>query len=91
MQSLTATISTRPCTKSSRSDPLTPAGVLAIHVDRTERYGGTHGVRDPGPMESDLFRPQTGYYADLVEQAAALWESLSIICSRMIQKVSPLE
>ena len=24
-----------------------------------------------------LYRPQTGYYADLIEEAAALWESLS--------------
>jgi death on curing protein len=28
-------------------------------------------------LESALFRPQTGYYADLIEEAAALWESLS--------------
>jgi death-on-curing protein len=26
--------------------------------------------------EAALFRPQTGYYADLIEEAAALWESL---------------
>lgn len=24
-----------------------------------------------------MFRPQTGYYADVIEEAAALWESLS--------------
>jgi death-on-curing protein len=34
-------------------------------------------VRDPGQLESALFRPQTGYYADLIAEAAALWESLS--------------
>jgi death-on-curing protein len=56
---------------------LTLAEVLAIHLDQIERYGGTHGVRDPGLLESALFRPQTGYYADLVEEAAALWESMS--------------
>ncbi|WP_244395911.1 type II toxin-antitoxin system death-on-curing family toxin [Beijerinckia indica] len=28
-------------------------------------------------LEAALFRPQTGYYADLIEEAAALWESLS--------------
>ena len=28
-------------------------------------------------MEAALYRPQTGYYADLIEQAAALWESLA--------------
>jgi death-on-curing protein len=33
--------------------------------------------RDRGLLESALFRPQTGYYADVIEEAAALWESLS--------------
>jgi death-on-curing protein len=34
-------------------------------------------VRDFGLLEAALYRPQTGYYADLIEEAAALWESLS--------------
>ena len=51
--------------------------VLAIHADQIKRYGGTHGVRDPGLLEAALFRPQTGYYPSLIEEAAALWESLS--------------
>src|SRR5271155_648241 len=59
------------------TDYLTVAEVLAMHVDQIERYGGSHGVRDPGLLESALFRPQTGYYADLIEEAAALWESLA--------------
>lgn len=29
-------------------------------------------------VEAALLRPQTGYYADLVEEAAALWESLAM-------------
>ncbi len=58
-------------------DYLTLAEVLAIHQDQIERYGGSHGVRDAGLLESALYRPQTGYYADLIEQAAALWESLA--------------
>src|ERR1035441_2885937 len=58
-------------------DYLTVAEVLAMHTDQIERYGGAHGVRDPGLLEAALFRPQTGYYADLIEEAAALWESLS--------------
>jgi death-on-curing protein len=33
-------------------------------------------VRDPGLLESALFRPRTGYYGDLAEMAAALFESL---------------
>ena len=59
------------------TDYLTFAEVLAIHDDQIERYGGSTGVRDPGLLEAALFRPQTGYYADLIEQAAALWESLA--------------
>ena len=59
------------------NDYLTPAEVLAIHADQIERYGGSHGVRDLGLLEAALYRPQTGYYADLFEEAAALWESLA--------------
>jgi len=38
--------------------------------------GGLQGVRDIGLLESAVFRPQTGYYEDLLHQAAALMESL---------------
>jgi death on curing protein len=58
-------------------DYLTTVEVLAMHTDQIERYGGHGGVRDHGLLESALYRPQTGYYADLIEEAAALWESLS--------------
>jgi death-on-curing protein len=50
--------------------------VLAIHGRLIERFGGSPGLRDPGLLESALYRPQTGYYADLAEMAAALFESL---------------
>jgi death-on-curing protein len=59
------------------TDFLTVVEVLAIHEDQIERFGGLHGVTDLGLLEAALFRPQTGYYADLIEEAAALWESLS--------------
>src|SRR6266576_789660 len=59
------------------TDYLTVAEVLAMHADQVERYGGSQGVRDHGLLEAALYRPQTGYYADLIEEAAALWESLS--------------
>ena len=59
------------------TDYLTAAEVLAMHADLIARYGGIHGLRDQGLLEAALFRPQTGYYADLIEEAAALWESLS--------------
>jgi len=51
--------------------------VLAIHAGHIERYGGSQGLRDPGLLEAALFRPRTGYYPSLVDEAAALWESLS--------------
>jgi death on curing protein len=58
------------------SEFLTLAEVLAIHQDQIDRYGGSDGLRDLGQLEAALFRPQTGYYADALEEAAALWESL---------------
>ena len=56
------------------TDYLTLAEVLAMHWDQIEKYGGSHGVRDHGLLEAALFRPQSGYYADLIEEAAVLWE-----------------
>lgn len=59
-------------------DFLTVADVLGMHTALMQRYGGATGVRDPGALESALFRPQTGYYDDVVNEAAALMESLAI-------------
>lgn len=59
------------------SDHLTLVEVLAIHANQIERYGGSHGVRDMDLVEAALYRPQTGYYADVWEEAAALWESFA--------------
>ena len=50
--------------------------VLAIHAALIDRFGGPAGVRDAGLLESALYRPQTGYYADVTGMAAALFESL---------------
>ncbi|HEY6337629.1 MAG TPA: type II toxin-antitoxin system death-on-curing family toxin [Candidatus Sulfotelmatobacter sp.] len=55
---------------------LTVAEVIAIHHHQIEEYGGEHGVLNQGSLEAAVFRPQTGYYADLSEEAAALLESL---------------
>lgn len=51
---------------------------LRIHEVLIEVFGGASGVRDMGLLESALLRPQTGYYADLIEETAALWESLAM-------------
>ena len=56
---------------------LTVAEVLAIHHLQIEEYGGVQGIRDLGLLESAVFRPQTGYYNDIQEEAAALMESLA--------------
>lgn len=51
---------------------------LRIHEILIQKFGGASGVRDLGLIEAALLRPQTGYYADLIEEAAALWESLAM-------------
>ena len=59
-------------------DCLTVADMLGMHTVLMQRYGGAPGLRDPGSLEAALFRPQTGYYEDIVAEAAALLESLAI-------------
>jgi death-on-curing protein len=51
--------------------------VVATHARLIAKFGGSLGIRDLGALESAIFRPQTGYYKDLIQEAAALWESLS--------------
>ena len=49
-----------------------------MHHRLIELFGGMHGVRDPGAVEADVFRPQTGCYDSVEEEAAALMESLGM-------------
>jgi death-on-curing protein len=56
---------------------LTVAEVYAMQSRLINLFGGLHGVRDKGPVEAAVFRPQTGYYNSLEEEAAALMESLA--------------
>jgi death-on-curing protein len=51
--------------------------VLAAHARLIVLFGGVQGIRDEGALEAALARPQSGYYGDIIEQAAALLESLS--------------
>jgi len=51
--------------------------VIAVHAQLIARFGGSFGIRDRGALESALPRPQSGYYNDIIQEAAALWESLS--------------
>jgi len=42
-----------------------------------EEFGGRQGIRDKGLLESAIFRPQSGYYSGIIEEASALMESLA--------------
>ena len=55
---------------------LTLDDVLEIHQLQVERYGGLHGVRDQGLVESALAQPEATFareylHGDLFEMAAA--------------------
>jgi death-on-curing protein len=58
------------------ADYLTVAEVYRMQHRLIEMFGGRHGVRDKGAVEAAVFRPQTGYYNSIEEEAAALMESL---------------
>ncbi|MCU1275948.1 MAG: Death-on-curing protein [Bryobacterales bacterium] len=51
--------------------------VIATHALLVTKFGGSAGLRDRGVLQAAIARPQTGYYQDLIQEAAALWESLS--------------
>src|ERR1700730_10989251 len=57
-------------------DYLTVAEVYRMQHRLIEMFGGLYGVRDKGAVEAAVFRPQTGYYNAIAEEAAALMESL---------------
>ena len=52
--------------------------MLEIHHRVVDRFGGQSSVRDYGLLLSVLYRPQTGYYTDLAQMGAALFESLIV-------------
>ena len=51
--------------------------VIVVHARLIAKFGGSLGIRDRGALESALARPRSGYYTDIIQEAAALWESLS--------------
>jgi death-on-curing protein len=59
------------------TDYITLIEAATFHEQQIELFGGSTGIRDFGALEAALFRPQTGYYNDLIEEAAALWESMA--------------
>lgn len=55
----------------------TVAEAIEMHRQLIDEFGGIHGLRDKGLLEAAIFRPQTGYYDDLIHEAATLMESLA--------------
>ncbi|MDE2999933.1 MAG: type II toxin-antitoxin system death-on-curing family toxin [Gemmatimonadota bacterium] len=51
--------------------------VIVLHDVLINTFGGAPGIRDEGALASALMRPQLGYYESLIDQAAALMESLA--------------
>ncbi len=60
------------------TDYLTVNEVVEIHHVLINRHGGCLGIRDLNALESALYRPQTGYYADIILEACALMESIAV-------------
>ena len=48
-----------------------------MHEALIAAFGGTTGIRDEGALAAALMRPQLGYYESLIDEAAALMESLA--------------
>lgn len=60
---------------------LTLEQVIYIHENQIDLYGGIHGIRDLGLLESAILRPQTTFggvdlYVSIFDKAAALIHSL---------------
>ena len=52
--------------------------ILAMHEILIHEFGGSMGLRDIAALDSALMRPQLGYYDSLIEESAALLESLAM-------------
>jgi death-on-curing protein len=55
----------------------TIAETIEAHRLLIDEFGGLHGIRDVGLLESAVARPQNGYYNNPIEEASALMESLA--------------
>ena len=66
---------------SSQALFLTLEQILTTHTDQIERYGGSHGLRDLGLLESAVYRPGSTFagedlYPSIFDKAASLVHSL---------------
>ena len=49
--------------------------VIEINAEVVRKFGGIHGLRDSGALPSAVGRLESEYYADAIEEAAALFDS----------------
>lgn len=61
---------------------LTAEEVLAIHAELIDRYGGRHGLRDLGLLESAVARPRAGFGA--FEAYPMLWNKAAVLAHSLI-------
>src|SRR5438309_10078575 len=66
---------------------LTVAEIYLMQHRLIEIFGGLHGVRDKGAVEAAVFRPQTGCYNSIEEEAAALMETAEHFDQSMLHPV----
>ena len=52
--------------------------VIILHEYLIMEFGGSKGLAKKESLESALLRPQSGYYNNIFEEAAALMESLAM-------------
>jgi hypothetical protein len=45
--------------------------VIEINAEVVRKFGGIHVLRDSGALQSAVGHPESGYYADAIEEAAA--------------------
>jgi death-on-curing protein len=61
---------------------LTREQIEEIHIDQINDFGGTHGLRDEGALESAIAQPLNVYFydeGDVFEIAAAWFAAESIL------------
>ena len=63
--------------------------ILAIHEELIKSYGGSHGVRDRGLLESAVFRPQTTVFGE--EAYPTVFEKCAVLGYSLIQNHSFLD
>lgn len=75
---------------------LTLDEVLEIHCDQRTRYGGSHGIRDLGLLQSALAQPQATFggqflHPDLFQVAATLEQMVLSVAEGKTDKAAIAE